>query len=51
MRSPSIDSPSQKFYKYLTYFYIILMVIVCLISMPFVTVILFIQTLGKGEKK
>jgi hypothetical protein len=51
MRSPSIDSPSQKFYKYLTYFYIIMMCLICLAAMPIMTIVLFFQTLGKGEKR
>jgi hypothetical protein len=51
MQASDIDVLKQKFNKYLTIFYILCMVALCLACLPVVVVVLFFQTLRMGEKK
>lgn len=51
MQSSDIDKLKGKFNKYLTIFYIVCMVTICLASMPIVIVVIFFQSLRMGEKK
>jgi len=50
MQASDIDNFKDSFKKYLAYFYIICMIIICLACLPFVTIYLLIKPDKGGTK-